>query len=108
MNLQKNISHLSNRSPLLQNGRLPFSNLEYLVAWLYREGICSYLFVKASLDPTVKWRNGRYRLLWGGLAQEILEPHKPPAAASAQLDPEKNNHSSLSLASLDRTTTRDR
>ncbi len=61
---------------LTQNGRLPFSKFHFLVAWLYRESICFYLFLKAAWDPTVKWRNGRYRLRWGGYAEEIIDKNK--------------------------------
>lgn len=76
---------------IAQNGRLPFSKLEYLIAWLYRESICIYLFLKASIDPTVKWRNGRYRLKYGGLAEEIIEPNKP-GSNNSSLDVEKNTN----------------
>ena len=50
---------------------LPFNKFEYVVAWLYRESICVYLFLKAACNPTVKWRNGKYRLKWGGLAEFV-------------------------------------
>jgi hypothetical protein len=43
------------------------------VTWIYRESICIYLFLKAASDPTVKWRNGKYRLRYGGLAEEIID-----------------------------------
>jgi hypothetical protein len=45
-----------------------------VISWFYRESICFYLFLKAAANPTVKWRQGRYRLMWGGLAEEIKEP----------------------------------
>ena len=53
---------------------MPFTKFEFVVAWLYRESICYYLFVKAGINPTVKWRDGKYRLKWGGLAEKVSEP----------------------------------
>lgn len=58
---------------IVQNGKLPFNKFEYVVSWVYRESICFYLFIKAASNPTVKWRSGKYRLRWGGLAEEIKE-----------------------------------
>lgn len=96
-------------SSYFKNGRLPFSKLEYLIAWLYRESICIYLFLKASIDPTVKWRNGRYRLRYGGLAEEIIESNKQPGSSSIQnslQDVEKNANTTQnnSLNSIDSTS----
>lgn len=67
---------------LVQNGQLPFKKFDYVVSWLYRETICLYLFVKAASNPTVKWRNGQYKLLWWGLAQEIKSDSDSPAVVS--------------------------
>ena len=53
------------------------------MAWLYRETICYYLFLKAASNPTVKWRDGKYRLKWGGLAEEIIEADKSTSSASS-------------------------
>jgi hypothetical protein len=55
---------------------LPFNKFEYVISWLYRESICFYLFIKAASNPTVKWRDGKYRLKWGGLAEEIKDINK--------------------------------
>ena len=44
-----------------------------MITWFYRESICIYLFLKAAVDPTVKWRNGTYRLKYGGLAEEVID-----------------------------------
>lgn len=57
---------------ITQNSKLPFSKFEYVITWLYRETICYYLFMKAAVNPTVQWRHGKYRLKWGGLAEEIV------------------------------------
>ena len=69
---------------VVQNGKLPFSKLDFVISWFYRETICFYLFVKAAANPTVKWRQGRYRLRWGGLAEEI-KPEPSDIAAVAAL-----------------------
>lgn len=60
---------------ITQNSRLPFNKFEYLLCWLYRETICYYLFLKA-INPTVKWRDGTYRLKWGGLSELVKEREK--------------------------------
>jgi hypothetical protein len=68
---------------ICQNGSLPFSKFEYMLSWLYRESICFYLFCKAAANPTVKWRQGKYRLKWGGLAEEIVEQKSAVTSASS-------------------------
>jgi ABC-type antimicrobial peptide transport system permease subunit len=90
---------------LVQNGKLPFSKFDYVLAWIYRETICIYLFLKAASDNTVKWRDGKYRLKWGGLAEEIVENKydtKSPTKSNSNLVDEKSNQfinvSSSSLA----------
>jgi len=76
-----------------------------VLAWFYRETICLYLFIKAATNPTVKWRDGKYRLKWGGLAEEIIEKKstelKAPIKSNSNLIDEKSyqfiNISSSSL-----------
>ncbi len=68
-----------------QNGKLPFSKFDYVISWLYRETICYYLFFQATIDPTVQWRNGTYRLKWGGLAEEINTTDKDLKKTSTTL-----------------------
>lgn len=90
---------------IVQNGKLPFTKFEYVLAWFYRETICLYLFIKAATNPTVKWRDGKYRLKWGGLAEEIIEKKstelKAPIKSNSNLIDEKSyqfiNISSSSL-----------
>ena len=80
---------------ITQNGKLPFSKFEYVIAWFYRESICIFLFLKAASNPTVKWRNGKYRLRYGGLADEIIDPNveivqqetKSPTIANIESSP---------------------
>lgn len=67
---------------ITQNGKLPFNKLDYVLSWLYRETICYYLFLKAASNPTVRWRDGKYRLKWGGLAEEINDDSKPKVPKS--------------------------
>lgn len=82
---------------IVQNGKLPFSKFDYVISWFYRESICLYLFVKAASNPTVKWRDGKYLLKWGGLAEEIKD-EKAETKAIAQ--PASSSPSSSSTASL--------
>lgn len=56
---------------IIQNGKLPFSKSDFVIAWIYRESSALILFLRALWDPDIKWRTGTYRLKWGGLAQEI-------------------------------------
>ncbi|XP_022650237.1 ceramide glucosyltransferase-like isoform X1 [Varroa destructor] len=65
---------------IVQNGMLPFSKWEFVIAWSFREFGALYLFCQALWDPTIRWRAGTYRLSWGGQVQEIMSfqrPHKP-------------------------------
>ncbi|XP_056146890.1 ceramide glucosyltransferase isoform X2 [Lampris incognitus] len=57
----------------IQGGALPFSKLDYAVAWFIRESLAVHIFLSALWDPTVSWRSGRYRLRCGGTAEEILD-----------------------------------
>lgn len=61
---------------------MPYNKFEYLLCWLYRETICYYLFLKA-INPTVKWRDGTYRLKWGGLSKLV----KDQAREKLAIDP---------------------
>jgi hypothetical protein len=47
-----------------------------LLCWLYRETICFYLFLKAASNNTVKWREGTYRLKWGGLSELVHDKQR--------------------------------
>ena len=50
-----------------QNGPLPFSKFEYVVAWLLREVMSPYIILLSHLNSHVMWRNKKYRIKWGGL-----------------------------------------
>lgn len=56
---------------IIQNGKLPFNKLEFLVMWLFREAAAPYLFLHAMWNPTIRWRNKEFRLKWGGVAEPI-------------------------------------
>lgn len=55
----------------LQNGPLKISKFEFLVAWLLRESMAFYLTLKAHSNSKIVWRNRKYRVRWGGLAEEV-------------------------------------
>ena len=57
----------------LKNGELPFTKYEYMISWLYLESIFYYLYLKASFSPTIKWREGKFRLKWGTRAIKMDE-----------------------------------
>jgi hypothetical protein len=46
----------------------PVPKFDFLIAWLFREFMALYLFVKAISTNKVTWRTGSYRLDWGGTA----------------------------------------
>ncbi|RWS07297.1 ceramide glucosyltransferase-like protein [Dinothrombium tinctorium] len=56
---------------IVQNGSLPFTKTDFVIAWLFRETFAYVLFSRALLYPEIKWRTGTYRLKWGGTAEEI-------------------------------------
>ncbi|XP_064477066.1 ceramide glucosyltransferase-like isoform X2 [Ornithodoros turicata] len=58
---------------IVQNGLLPFSKWEFVVAWTFRECSALYLFLHALWDPTIRWRAGTFRLRWGGTV-EVVKP----------------------------------
>ncbi|KAK6021578.1 hypothetical protein OSTOST_12748, partial [Ostertagia ostertagi] len=53
-----------NRS--IQNGPLPYRLPAFAWAWAFREGLAPFIYVRAILTPSINWRNGRFRLHWGG------------------------------------------
>ncbi|XP_071954452.1 ceramide glucosyltransferase-like isoform X2 [Antedon mediterranea] len=56
---------------IVQNDKLNFSKFDFVVAWLYRELMTPYLFMKGMMKTTVTWRNQTYRLKWGGELEEV-------------------------------------
>ncbi|XP_033121120.1 ceramide glucosyltransferase-like isoform X2 [Anneissia japonica] len=56
---------------IVQNDRLNFSKFDFVIAWLYREIMTPYLFMKGMMKTTVTWRNQVYKLKWGGELEEV-------------------------------------
>ncbi|KAK3599100.1 hypothetical protein CHS0354_024439 [Potamilus streckersoni] len=56
---------------ITENGPLPFSKSEFLVAWLLRECASFYLSMRCHGTSLVVWRHRKYRLRWGGTIEEI-------------------------------------
>lgn len=56
---------------VIQGGPLPFSKFEFLVGWLLNELSYFSLICRAHWDPTITWRNRRYKIRWGGITTEI-------------------------------------
>ncbi|BFZ04769.1 hypothetical protein BsWGS_07808 [Bradybaena similaris] len=51
---------------IVENGPLPFSKYEFLVAWMFREVLSPYIILSCHLQNHVVWRNSKYKLHWGG------------------------------------------
>uniref|UniRef100_A0A8R1E3E3 ceramide glucosyltransferase n=1 Tax=Caenorhabditis japonica TaxID=281687 RepID=A0A8R1E3E3_CAEJA len=50
----------------MQNKELNFSLAQFLLIWLLRELSAPLVFIKALLEPTIRWRNNVFHLAWGG------------------------------------------
>jgi len=59
---------------VVQNGKLPFSKLEFVMAWIVRELSATYVFLEALVDPhTIKWGKRTYRVKYGGLTDIVQD-----------------------------------
>jgi hypothetical protein len=56
-----------------QNGPLPFSKFDFVVAWLFREISSPYLLVKSQVSNKIMWRHRSYVVRWGGFLEELHE-----------------------------------
>ncbi|CAL1543959.1 unnamed protein product [Lymnaea stagnalis] len=54
---------------IVENGPLPFSKFEFVVAWLLREFLSPYILLMGHLKDHVVWRNQKYKIQWGGIVQ---------------------------------------
>ncbi|CCD69753.1 Ceramide glucosyltransferase 2 [Caenorhabditis elegans] len=50
----------------MQNKKMSFSPLKFLLIWLLRELFAPLVFIKAALDPSIRWRDNVFHLAWGG------------------------------------------
>ncbi|BFZ18636.1 hypothetical protein BsWGS_21675 [Bradybaena similaris] len=60
---------------IVENGPLPFSKFEFLVAWLLREMLSPYIILLSHLQDHVMWRNSKYKLRWGGKIELKVSPN---------------------------------
>jgi len=87
---------------ICQNGNLPFNLFKYMLSWLYRESICFYLFCKAAVNPTVQWRQGKYRLKWGGLAEKVEPKNQKTVSSSPPRTPNSSKSANAPTNNLSR------
>jgi len=57
---------------VVENGPLPFSKFEYVVAWMMRELLSPYIIATGHINNEVVWRTKRYKLKWGGRVEEKI------------------------------------
>jgi ceramide glucosyltransferase len=60
---------------IVENGPLPFSKFEFLIAWLLREILSPYIIIISHLQDHVVWRNNKYKLKWGGKVELRVSPN---------------------------------
>ncbi|XP_064624290.1 ceramide glucosyltransferase-like [Lineus longissimus] len=58
---------------VINNGPLPFSKFDFLVAWLFREIASPYLLIKSQISNKIHWRHRSYVVRWGGYLEELHE-----------------------------------
>jgi hypothetical protein len=73
---------------------LPFSRLDYLICWIYKEAMTFPLFVRALFNPVVSWRGSSYIIRWGGVVEEIKSSASQPPSP-ALVSPSSSTSSSL-------------
>ena len=54
-----------------QNNTLPFTKMDFVIAWTFRELGAFYHYLLALFDPRIQWRTRTFYLKWGGLAEEV-------------------------------------
>lgn len=50
----------------MQNRKMTLSPMRFLLLWLLRELSAPLVFIKAALEPSVRWRDNVFHLAWGG------------------------------------------
>lgn len=58
----------------IQDGPLTCSKVDFTLAWLVRESTALLIYLRALANPKVTWRSRKFRLKWGGYAEEITKP----------------------------------
>ncbi|CAP28630.1 Protein CBG08882 [Caenorhabditis briggsae] len=51
---------------VMQNGPLTVSLVQFIGFWLFRELSSPVIFIKALMEPSVRWRNNIFHVKWGG------------------------------------------
>lgn len=54
-----------------QNNTLPFTKMDFVIAWTFRELGAFYHYLLALFDSRIQWRTRTFYLKWGGLAEEV-------------------------------------
>lgn len=54
-----------------QNNTLPFTKMDFVIAWTFRELGAFYQYLHALFNPHIQWRTRTFYLKWGGLAEEV-------------------------------------
>lgn len=58
----------------VQNGSPPFSKLEFIAAWLFREFLTTFVYFEAILQPrTIQWGSRVYKVSFGGLTTLVKD-----------------------------------
>lgn len=50
----------------MQNRKMILSPIRFLLLWFLRELSAPLVFIKATLEPSVRWRDNVFHLAWGG------------------------------------------
>ena len=62
---------------LFKGGPLPFTKIEFVTGWLFREFTSFPLMLKAHMSNTLTWRSKEYIVRAGGVGEEIAPPAPP-------------------------------
>lgn len=62
----------------IQDGPPTCSMADFVLAWLLRECTALLVFMKALADPKVTWRSRKFKLKWGGHAEELFSTRIEP------------------------------
>lgn len=54
-----------------QNSPLPYSILQFVVCWIFRELMAFPIYMMALLSPEITWKNSSYKLEWGGRIKPV-------------------------------------